>query len=711
MAVLGKIRSKGVWLIAIIGLGLFSFIAEELFRSCESTRNDQRQQIGEVLGEKINVQDFQKLIDEYQEVMKMQSGQDNLTEDQLNQVKDMVWNTYVQTKIVENEAAKLGLTVTDEEMQNVLSEGTNPMLAQTPFLNQQTGRFDVNQLKKFLAEYKQQQVANPQLATQYQSIYKYWTFIEKTLRQQLLAQKYQGLFAHCFLSNPVEAKAAFQAETEESAVELAAFPYSSVDDAAVKVEDADLKAKYNEMKPRFRQYVETRDIKYVDVVVEASAADRNALVKEFNGYKESLATATDVAEVARKSTSLVPCLGIPVKKNAFPSDIAAMLDSVSVGEVSKVFETQRDNTLNVLKLVSKQSLPDSVEYRQIQVFAETPEEAHKKADSIYTALKGGADFEVIAKNYNQTGAKVWMTTAQYQNAPSMDMDTKNYINSLNTMAAGELKNIVLDQGNIILEVTSKKAFVDKYVAAVVKKSIEFSKDTYRSAYNNFSSFVSANQTGDDVAKNAQKAGYTVQERKDVTTAAHNLANIRATRDALKWVFEAKEGQVSPMYECGENNHLLVVVLDKINPVGYRDITDPQVREIVKAEVLKEKKAEVLLAKAKDVKDVKNAKGAKTASVQQITFSSPVFVAATGASEPALAGAVAATAKGKVSAQPVVGEAGVYVFQVTDKKNREGKFDAKAQEARLRQRAMQYAGNFMNELYVNANIVDNRYLFF
>lgn len=711
MAVLGKIRSKGVWLIAIIGLGLFSFIAEELFRSCESTRNDQRQQIGEVLGEKINVQDFQKLIDEYQEVMKMQSGQDNLTEDQLNQVKDMVWNTYVQTKIVENEAAKLGLTVTDEEMQNVLSEGTNPMLAQTPFLNQQTGRFDVNQLKKFLAEYKQQQVANPQLAQQYQSIYKYWTFIEKTLRQQLLAQKYQGLFAHCFLSNPVEAKAAFQAETEESAVELAAFPYSSVDDAAVKVEDADLKAKYNEMKPRFRQYVETRDIKYVDVVVEASAADRNALVKEFNGYKESLATATDAAEVARKSTSLVPCLGIPVKKNAFPSDIAAMLDSVSVGEVSKVFETQRDNTFNVLKLVSKQSLPDSVEYRQIQVFAETPEEAHKKADSIYTALKGGADFEVIAKNYSQTGAKVWMTTAQYQNAPSMDMDTKNYINSLNTMAAGELKNIVLDQGNIILEVTSKKAFVDKYVAAVVKKYIEFSKDTYRSAYNNFSSFVSANQTGDDVAKNAQKAGYTVQERKDVTTAAHNLANIRATRDALKWVFEAKEGQVSPMYECGENNHLLVVVLDKINPVGYRDITDPQVREIVKAEVLKEKKAEVLLAKAKDVKDVKNAKGAKAASVQQITFSSPVFVAATGASEPALAGAVAATAKGKVSAQPVVGEAGVYVFQVTDKKNREGKFDAKAQEARLRQRAMQYAGNFMNELYVNANIVDNRYLFF
>ena len=711
MAVLGKIRSKGVILICIIGLGLFAFIAEELFRSCESTRNDQRQQVGEVLGEKINVQEFQVLLDEYQEVIKMQQGQDNLTEEQLNQVKDMVWNTYVQTKIIENEAKKLGLTVTDEEMQNVLAAGTNPMLAQTPFVNQQTGRFDVNQLKKFLAEYKQQKTANPQLAQQYNSIYKYWTFLEKTLRQQLLAQKYQGLFAHCLISNPVEAKASFQAETEESTIEVAAFPYSSVDDANVKVEDADLKAKYKEMKETFRQYVESRDIKYVDVVVEASPADRNALVADFNAYKEQLATVADPTEVVRKSTSLVPCLGIPVKKNAFPSDIATMIDSVAVGGVSKVFETQRDNTLNVFKLVSMQNLPDSVQYRQIQVFAETPEAAHTKADSIYNALKAGADFEVIAKNYGQTGEKLWMTTAQYQNAPSMDMDTKNYINNLNTMAAGELKNITLDQGNIILQVVDKKAFVEKYVAAVVKKSIEFSKETYRSAYNKFSSFVSANQTGDDVVKNAQKNGYTVQDRKDVTTNAHNLANIRGTRDALKWVFDAKEGQVSPMYECGENNHLLVVVLDKINNIGYRDITDPQVREVVKAEVIKNKKAETLLAKAQAVKDVKNAKDAKVATVEQITFSSPAFVAATGASEPALAGAVAATAKGKVSAKPVVGEAGVYVFQVTDKKNREGKFDEKAQEAKLLQKAMQYAGSFMNELYVNAKIVDNRYLFF
>ena len=569
MAALGKIRSKGVLLICIISLGLFAFIAEEAFRSCESSSNDARQQVGEVLGEKINVTEFQKLVDEYTEVIKMQQGQDNLNEDQLNQVKDMVWNTYVQTKLIENETKKLGLTVTDAELQNVLTEGTNPMLMQTPFVNQQTGRFDVNALKKFLAEYKAQGQANPQLAKQYDTIYKYWTFIEKTLRQQLLAQKYQGLFAHCFLSNKVEAQMAFNDQNQESQIQLAALSYSSIDDNKVQISDADLKAKYDEVKGRFKQYVESRDIKYVDVQVKASAADRAALQKEFAGYSQALASATDASDVVRKSTSLVNYLGVPVSKDAYPYDIAQRLDSMAVGSTSKVFENNSDNTLNVIKLVSKQLLPDSVQYRQIQVAGATAEESAKRADSIYNALKAGADFEVIAKKYGQTGEKTWLTTRQYQSAPSLDHNTKDYIMSLNTMSVNELKNVALSQGNLIVQVVDRKGMINKYVAAVVKKNVTFSKDTYSAAYNKFSSFVSANLTADAIVKNAAKAGFNVQERKDVTTAEHNLAGIRSTRDAMRWLFDAKKGDVSPLYECGDNDHLLVVVLDNINNVGYR----------------------------------------------------------------------------------------------------------------------------------------------
>ena len=716
MAALGTIRKRGVILVCIISFGLFAFIAEEAFRSCDSAKNNERQQIGEVYGEKISVQDFQKLVDEYTEVIKMQQGQENLPEEQMNQVKDMVWNTYVQNQIIAKEASKLGLTVTDAELQDILKTGTNPMLQQTPFVNQQTGRFDASSLQKFLADYKAQKAnpsANPQMMEQYTKIFNYWSFIEKTLRQQTLAQKYQALLAHCFLSNPVEAKMAFKEENEESQIQLAAFPYSDVQDDKVKVEESDLKAKYDEMKARFKQPVESRDIKFIDVQVEASKADRAALNKEFAEYHTQLAAAADPAEVVRKAASTVSYLGIPVSKEAYPSDIAAVLDSMAVGSTSAVKANTADNTLNIVKLVSKQQLPDSVQYRVIQVAANSVAEAKTKADSIQGAIAGGADFEAIAKKYGQTGEKAWMTTKQYEYAQTMDKDNKAFINALNTQAVNATSELQLGQGYVILQVCDRKAMVEKYTAAVIKKSIEFSQDTYRTAYNKFSSFVSANQTADDILKNAAKSGYNVQDLKDVTTSVHYLANIHATREALKWLFEAKEGAVSPLYECGDNDHLLVVVLDKIHRIGYRGLDDPQVKEMIKAEVIKDKKAEMIEAKLNGVKSIAaaKAKGAKVSDVNQITFAAPVFVASSGASEPALSGAVAATKKGAFSAHAVKGNAGVYLFQVTGKSNRPVKFDEKSQEQKCRQKSMQYAGNFMNELYLNAKVVDNRYLFF
>lgn len=713
MAALGKIRSKGVILISILGFALFAFIAEELFRSCESSRNESRQQVGEVLGDKVNVQDFQKLVDEYTNVIKMTQGRDNLTDDDLNQVKDVVWNTFVQTEIISKEASKLGLQVTDQELQNILNAGTNPMLLQTPFVNQQTGRFDANLLKKFLAEYKQAQTTNPQMAEQYQGIYNFWTFIEKSLRQQVLAQKYQSLLAGCLISNPVSAKMAYTDENQESNIQLASFAYSSINDNKVKISDADLKAKYEELKPRFKQYEETRSIKYVDYQVLPSASDRAALNKTVAGYVQSLKETADPVEIVRNSGSLVTYLGIPQTKAAFPTDIAARLDSMAVGSTSAPVENKLDNTINVVKLISKVQLPDSVQFRAIQVGGATPADAAKTADSIFTALKSGAEFEAIAKKYGQTGEKNWITSNQYQNATSMDADTKSYIESLNTLPVNEIKNLKLTQGNLILQITDRKAMTDKYVAAVIKKPIEFSKNTYSAAFNKFSQFVSESQTLEAMQKNASKYGYKVQERMDIRNSEHYVAGIHGTREALKWIFETDENKVSQLYECGDNDHLLVSVMTKINKKGYRSLDDENVKNYVKQEVLRDKKAEMLMAKVKGVNSISaaKAKGAQVSAVNQVTFAAPVFVQSTGMSEPALSGAVAATAKGKFSSAAVKGNGGVYLFQVLEKKMRPVKFNAKEYEQRQRQKMMQYAGNFMQELYINANVKDNRYLFF
>ena len=715
MAALGKIRSKGGILVAAIGLALFAFLAEAAFRSCNEIKSESRQQIGEILGEKISVQDYQKLIDEYQSAIKFTMQRDNLTEDELNQVKDQVWQQLVNNRVLEADAKKVGLTVTEQELSNVLNDGTNPMLAQTPFVNQQTGRFDINALQQFLDGYNKAKASNSPQLEQMQTIYDYWLFVEKNLRTQLLGQKYQALLASCILSNKAEAKMAFKDNNEESEIQLASLAYSTIKDADVKVTDEDLKAKYEELKPAFRQNTETRDIKFVDYQIKASASDRNAIVKDMNELQKQLATATDPSMVISKSGSMIPYLGLPVSSKAYQQypDIASKIDSLAVGTTG-VTENKQDNTLNIIRVMSKAQLPDSVQFRQIQVAANTPEEAHAKADSIQKALAGGADFVAIAKRYGQTGEKVWFTGQQYEAAPSMSEDNRTYIEALLNGEVNAIQNVALTQGNIILQVVDKKAMKTKTTAAIIKKLIDFSKATRSDAYNKFSEFVAKSATVADLEKNASKYGYHVQSLNDVSTSEHYVAGVHGTRDALKWLFDAKQGDVSPLYECGDNDHLMVIVLSAIHPKGYRSWDDPQVKEILKREVIKDKKAEKLMAKLKGVNSIAaaQAKGAKVSTVSQITFAAPAFVQATGSAEPALSGAVAATAAGKFSKNPVKGSAGVYVFQVVKKALRAGsKYNEAMAMQQAAQQNMQFLSNFMQDLILKANVVDNRYLFF
>lgn len=719
MTALGKIRSKGILLIIIIGLGLFAFIAEEAFRSCNGIKGQNSQQIGEVLGEKIYVQDFQKLLEEYQDAMKLTMRTDNLSEDQLNQLKDQVWQQLVSERVMKEDCKKLGLTVTEDELQNVLNDGTNQLLTQTPFVNQQTGRFDVSILKQFIDAYRKAEASNnSQQLDQMRPAYNYWLFVEKNLRTQLLAQKYQSLLANCVLSNKVEAKMAFNEENEEAQIQLASIAYNTIKDADIKVTDEELKAKYEELKPAFRQQQETRDVKMVDVQVKACATDRAQLQKDMAGYQKQLAAAADPTQVVSKSGSMIQYIGLPVSGKAFQQypDIASKIDSMAVGTTS-VVENTKDNTYNIVRILSRTELPDSVEFRQIQVGGKTLEAARASADSIQKALAAGGDFQAIAKRYGQDSTTTWFTGAMYEQATTMSQDNRAYIEALLNGAVGSTQNIELTQGNVVIQVLNRKAMKNKAVAAVIKKEIRFSDDTYSKAYNRFSQFVTQSQTSlADLQKHATKFGYTVQDLNDFATSSHTVGNVGGSgiRDAIKWIFEAKEGQVSQLFEAGkENDHLLVLCMTKIHPQGYRPWDDAQVKEILKREVIRDKKAEMIMAKLKGVNSIAaaQAKGAKVSTVNQITFAAPAFIQATGAAEPALSGAVAATAQGKFCSAPVKGNAGVYVFQVVKKQMRPGKYNEEQQIQMCRQRAMQYMGNFMQDLVFGAGVVDNRYLFF
>jgi len=712
MATLQKIRSKGPLLVIVIGLALFAFIAGDAWKVLQPHQG--KQDVGEVNGEVLSAQDYQKMVDELSEVIKLTNGLNSLTEDQLNNVKDQVWQSYVNNKLIAEQAEKLGLKVTDAEIQSIIDQGTHPLLMQTPFRNPQTGMFDKDMLKKFLVDYANLNASQmpAQYVEYYQKMGAFWQFVEKTLAQSTLAEKYQNLVAKSLISNPVAAEDAFNSRTEQSDLLLAGVPYSSINDSTIQVSDSEIKDRYNEKKEQFKQLVETRDIRYIDVKVVPSDADRKAVEKEVTEYSNQLASTTaDFGTFVRSTGSSVNYSDVPVSKSVFPADVASRLDSTNVNEVYGPYYNQTDDSFNAFKLLAKVSSPDSIQFRQIQVYADTEEKTKTLADSIYNALKGGADFAAVAKIYGQTGEATWVNAQSWEGS-ELDADNSKFINTLWNQPVNELANLNMGQANLILQVMNKKSMQTKYKVAVVKREVEFSKETYNAAYNKFSQFVAQNTTIDSMVKNAEESGYTLMPRTDLSSAEHYVGGVRSTREALKWIFAAKPGEVSPLYECGENDHLMVVALDKIHEAGYRDINS--VAEMLRAEIRRDKKAEKIMEEMKKYNSIAQVKGMKDAvsdSVKHVTFSAPAYISVTRSSEPVIGAVAAKTAANKVSA-PIKGNGGVYMIQVYAKEKGSEKFDAKQEETTLTNMAVRIAGNqIINDLYQKAKVVDQRYLFF
>ena len=721
MAALQKIRSSS-WIIGLMGVGMFLFILTMVLdQNTLSVLRNSSNNAGSVYGNSLSQQEFYEMVNEASEVAKLTSG-GSLSDEQTDQIRDKVWNDYVQYELVKYETDKLGIEVTDKEVEQAIKEGTAQAFQNVPMFMQPTGRFDYTALQNFLKQAKamQGQQTNPEVAQQIATINKLWAYTEKQLRRELLMVKYQTVFMRSFTTNPVAAKMEYDARSMASTAEVASFPYASLPQKDVKVTDEDLNSAYKAYKELFRMDQESRSIKYVDVEVTASAADRKALEDKMQELYQKMQAGGDLATLVNSSKSVMHYVDLPLSDNLFPADIKAELEKMTPGQLNAPQYNAQDNTINIVKLVNKSQSPDSILYRALPVQAADATAATTRADSMLKALNSGTSFAELAKKVGVPSDSVWITAQQFEN-PQLSGDNLAFVKSLLNAPLKQYAVMEMQGTKVVLQVLDRKAIKTKYTAAVVKVPVDFSKATYDAAVSKMNRFLAANHTLADLVKNAPKEGYRVADQENFVTSAHNIGaegynfGVRGSKDAVKWVFdEAKEGDVSSLYQVGEaNNHLLVVALSKVNDGNYLTLDNKEVKNYLTLIVKRDKLAEIATQKYAGIKSVAQAKakGAIVENVENLTFAGQTAATAVGVNEPKLAGAIAATKKGATTPM-VFGAGGAYIARITDRKNiSTEKFDAKAVMQQKQQAMMQELGQAtLFVLRHNAKVQDNRYKF-
>ena len=725
MAVLQKIRERNVLLVSIIALALLLFILSMSERSCTDTAASMT--AGEIDGEELNLQEFQDLVQNYQFMYESTNPNAQLNSDEAqNQIHDQAWNAYLLNKLIAKECEEIGLSVTDDEVNKVLTtdgviqNGQVSQFLRLPyFMNSETMAYDPTSFSTIATELENLK-SNGQLTDDAAKLYKYMAFVKQQIKNEILANKYNALLVNGMISNPVEAKHNFAMRTAEKEVLLVSVPYSTVDDAKVKVTDAEVDARFKADKAKYVSMSEVRDAKVIDVFVKPSDQDKKEIEADFKKYFAELDSAKDNKAInlaVRNSSSDIPYSKVLKSAKGFPTYVASMLEgtdslSLALGQTSKPQFDQINNKYYIAKLIDKQMQVDSVLHRDMMVIGADDKEKATRADSIMNALNAGGSFKAIAQKYNQSGDSAWIATSQYENSRIDSEDDVMYLNTLYTGGVGTHK-LQLQNGNIlIVQVMETRNPIMKYNVAVIDKTFNFSERTYNDTFNKFSSFIASNKTIADIEKNAEKSGYTVQSI-TVPSNQHSVAGVQNTRDALKWLYdEAKVGDLSEIYRCGSNDHLMLVSLAGVSEDTY---SEKLVKEHIKEVLTNEKKAEEILKSCGKVKSIEAAAkvaGALTDTLSNVTAMMPVQVPATQTSEP-LVGVIAAKTANGAFAGPFKGVGGVYMLKVlgaTDPKGKEV-YEEKAEKEQVANQNMSTAMRTMQlSLMKKYKVKDLRYKF-
>lgn len=704
MAILGKIRSKGVLLLVVVGFALFAFIIGDFLTQGSTYFNKSRETVAEIVGEDVNINDYQAAIDQMVEVYKIETGQTDLSEDVMAQLRASVWENLVTEKLLFAEAEKLGLAVSKEELSEyVIGNKTHPLIMQRRAFAGENGQFSRPMLVQFLNSLDVTP-ENEEMRQQIAQAKSYWLFWERNVKMAVLQDKYNALIGKAVTANSLEAKSSYEAAKVTTDVNYVVQPYFAISDSTVSVSKNEIKDRYNKNKELYKQEA-NRTLSYVAFEIRPLKEDSVEAQEWMNKISEEFKTTEDVVGLVN-SNSDVMYDGRNYSYNSLPLNLR---DFAFTGKTGDVFGPLFENNTHTMARIMESGIMKSDSVKLRHIYLTTADEA--KADSIIGAINGGAVFADLAKKYSavpQTAANGGEIGWIMEGMQGMDKEITDKAFAAVPNQVFTVKNA---QGVQIMQVMEKTPARAKVKLAILERKVIPSSRSYGRIYNEAKQFA-AELKSTEFASKAQEKGVSVRTASELFESTERIADIPQSRQVIRWAFESDKGDVSDVFDC--NNQFVVATTTEVNAKGYRSLE--KVSDQIKAELIREKKADIMiknlteqLKKTPSLEALAQALSTDVKVANAVNFANNQFGVA--GFEPALIGKVSVLPANKLSA-PLKGNAGVYVLLPVNPQVNQNPFNAKAQVMQLNMNfAYSLPYMILQDIRDNAEIEDNRLNFF
>ncbi|MBB2145944.1 peptidylprolyl isomerase [Pedobacter sp. LMG 31464] len=648
MGLMTFMRTKmGYFLVGGIAVVLALFVLEPLLQHSSSLFGSSRNTVGSIDGEEIKYEEFNPKVEQSVAQFKQQYGGSVNAQMQAMAV-DNAWQSEIAGKLLTKEYTRLGLTVSSDELFDLL-QGKNPSpLIVQYFGNQQTGQVDRSAV---LSSLKAQQ-KDPKLKQQ-------WDMLQAEIEKQTLQQKYTNLIRNSVYVTSLEANDEYNNRNKLASFKYVNLDYSSILDAAVKLTDADYQAYYDANKKRFDNPSETRGFEYVHFSIKPTAADSAAAKTQVEKLAADFKTTpNDSLFAANNSDVKVPYTYI--SKGKLDPAVDSVIFNYPAG--SYYGPVLSGNSYKLVKVIDTRFSPDSVKASHILIDASKIGEAaaFKLADSLKSLAQGGSNFGELAKKYSIDGSK---DKGGDLGTFARNTMVAEFENAAFNGKTGDIKVVKSQFGIHVIKIEKQIGSSKVAKLAYIEKSLAPSSKTRDAAYKKAISFLNDVKAA-TFSSLAQQKGYTVAVADKIAPTQGYAPGLDSPRPLIRDAYEAEKGDVLPQVYTMEDGFVVAHLTD-VKPKGQLSLEDvkkqiqPMVMNAVKAKLLADK-INKALAGSNAIDQVASKLGKAAIPVQNMVFANPIIPGL--AQENAVIGTVFGSKVGKLS-KPVTGEKGVYVFVV------------------------------------------------